>query len=183
MTELAMLADEVGASERTLRRAANRGAIRAIRKSPRRLLVPSSEYEYVRRRWPLIQDLVQELRALPNVRLAALFGSVARGDDRLESDLDVLVQLRRDGVHERGQVFERLEAASGRSVQLVSLDEALNAQPLLADVLREGRVLVDRDGTWQKLKRREPQIRREAERVNRQQVKRARAALKELGIT
>ena len=34
---------------------------------------------------------------------------------------------------------------------------------LLADALRDGRVLVDRDGLWALLKRREPSIRRAAE--------------------
>src|SRR5437870_4094842 len=180
MTELGMLAREVGTSERTLRRAVNRGAIQAVRKSPRRLLVPSGEYEYVCRRWPLVGRLVQELRTLPNVRMALLFGSVARGEERPDSDLDVLVELRKDGVHERGQLYERLESASGRHVQLVTLDEAKRAPSLLADVLREGRVLVDRDSTWQRLKRREAEIQREGKRADRQLRKRAWAALEEL---
>lgn len=183
MTELAMLAQTVGASERTLRRAANRGTIRAIRRSPRRVLVPSSEHEYVRRRWPLIGGLIQELRTLPNVRLATLFGSVARGDDWPKSDLDVLVQLRNDGVRERAQVADHLEAASGRAVQLVSLEDALGAPSLLAGALHDGRVLVDREGGWQRLKRREPEIRREAEKADRQLKKDAWSALEELGIT
>src|SRR3989304_5014989 len=115
-TELGMLAEEVETSERTLRRAANRGTIRVVRKSPRwtlvpsdgyeyvrrrRPLVPSDEYEYVRRRWPLVRALLRELRPLPAVRLAVLFGSVARGTESPESDLDILVRLRSDGVDER----------------------------------------------------------------------------------
>lgn len=182
MTELAMLAEAVGASERTIRRAANRGTIRTIRKSPRRVLVTSSEYAFVRQRWPLIGSLIQELRTLPNVRLATLFGSVARGDDRPESDLDVLVQLRNDGVHERAQVAERLEAASGRAVQFVPLEDARRAPSLLADVLRDGRVLVDREEAWPRLKGSEPEIRRKAEKADRQLEKNARAALEELGV-
>lgn len=182
MTELAMLAQALGVSERTLRRAANRGTIRTIRRSPRRVLVPSSEYEYVRRRWPLIGSLIQELRTLPNVRLATLFGSAARGDDWPQSDLDVLVQLRNDGAHERAQVAERLEAASGRPVQLVRLEDAHAAPSLLADALRDGRVLVDREEGWPKLKNRESDNRREAEKADRQLRKNARAALEELGV-
>ena len=182
MTELGMLAAAVQTSERTLRRAADRGTIRVLRKSPRRALVPSSEYEYVCRRWPLIRDLVQELRTLPDVRLAVVFGSVARGDDSAESDLDVLVQLRNDGVHERAQVAEGLEASSNRAVQLVVLEDALAAPSLLADVLRDGRVLVDRDGEWRKLKRRETEIRDLAEQADEQLTKDAWSALEELGV-
>jgi len=183
MTELAMLAEEVGTSERTLRRAANRGTIRVERRSPRRLLVPSSEYEYVRRQWSLVGALIQELRTLPRVRLAMVFGSVARGDDRPESDLDVLVQLRSDDIGERAKVAERLETASGRPVQLVSFEDALKAPALLADAVRDGRVLVDREGTWQKLKRREPEIQLEAELADLELQKRALSALEELGVT
>ena len=183
MTELAMLAQITGTSERTLRRAANRGTIRAIRRSPRRVLVPSSEHEFVRRRWPLIRGLIQELRTLPNVRLATLFGSTARGDDSPGSELDVLVQLRNDGLDERAQVAERLEAASGRPVQLVSLEDALGAASLLAAAHSDGRVLVDREGGWQTLKSREPAIRREAQKADRQLKVDAWSALEELGIT
>jgi len=182
MTELAMLADSVGASERTLRRAANRGTIRTVRRSPHRRLVSSSEYAYVRSRWPLIGSLIQELRTLPNVRLATLFGSVARGDDRPESDLDLVVQLRNDGVHERAQVAERLEAASGRAVQLIPLKDARDAPSLLADALRDGRVLIDREEAWPKLKRSESVVRRRAEKADRELGKNARAALEELGV-
>jgi predicted nucleotidyltransferase len=181
MTELAELAREVGVDERTLRRAANRGTFRVIRPSPRRAQVPSSEYEYVRRRWPLIRGLVEELRTLPNVRLATIFGSVARGDESPESDLDVLVQLRKTGVHEWGLVAERLEAASGRKVQLVRLEDAAGASSLLADALHDGRVLVDRDGNWRRLKGRESSIRRAGEDADRQLKKQALGALEELG--
>jgi predicted nucleotidyltransferase len=182
MTELAMLAQAVGASERTLRRAAHRGTIRTIRRGPRRVVIPSIEYAYVARRWPLIGSLLQELRTLPNVRLATLFGSVARGDDQPESDLDVLVQLRNDGVHQRALVAERLESASGCPVQLVSLEDAHGAPSLLADALRDGRVLVDREEVWPKLKRSESKVRHEAEKADRQLEKNARAALEELGV-
>jgi predicted nucleotidyltransferase len=130
----------------------------------------------------LIGSLLRELRTLPNVRLATLFGSAARGDDQPSSDLDVLIELRSDGVHERAQVAERLEAASGRPVQLVSLEDARRAPSLLAGALRDGRVLVDRHEGWQKLKERESDIRREAEKADRQLEKNARAALEELGV-
>src|SRR5437016_6056321 len=112
MTDLDTLATEVGASGRTLRRAAARGALRCRRASERRLVVPPREHDYVRRYWPLLGQLLAQLRTQPNVRLAVVFGSVARGEDAADSDLDVLVRLRRDGFRERAQLARRLEAVS-----------------------------------------------------------------------
>jgi hypothetical protein len=48
-------------------------------------------------------------------------------------------------------------------VQLVSARDAQASPGLLADALRDGRVVVDRDGLWAHLKRRESSIRRAAE--------------------
>jgi hypothetical protein len=44
---------------------------------------------------------------------------------------------------------------------------------LFADALRDGRVLVDRDGLWARLKRREPSVRRAAELRDQELLKRA----------
>jgi hypothetical protein len=53
-------------------------------------------------------------------------------------------------------------AISDRNVQVVSLDAARRVPLLLADALRDGRTLVDRDGNWPKLKRAQGRIEREA---------------------
>lgn len=179
MTELALLADEVRTSERTLRRAANRGTIHCRREGPRRISLPASEYEYVRARWPLLGRLIRELRTVPHVRLAVLFGSIARGEERKESDLDILVRFREDTIHVRALVSERLERAVGRRVQLVSIEDA--APLLLADVLHDGRVLVDRESEWPRLKARERHVKREAEAADRKLDQAAWSALEELG--
>ena len=147
------LAEDVQASGRTLRRAANRGLIRAERASERRLLLSASELTYVRTHWRLLRSLLEALRKQPNVRLAVLFGSVARGDESADSDLDVLVRLRRDAPRERAELVDALEAASGRGVQPVSVTQAEESPLLLADVLSDGRVLVDREGEWPRLQR------------------------------
>lgn len=153
MTDLGILALSLGVSDRTLRRAAERGTLRCHRHSPRRLEVHPAEAVYLVRRWPLLHSLVAELRTLPDVRLAVLFGSTARGDDGAGSDLDVLVRFSEpSSLRGRTRLADRLQAAAQRDVQLVSLDDA---SPLvLRDVLRDGRVLVDRDGDWPRLRRR-----------------------------
>jgi predicted nucleotidyltransferase len=162
MTMLDLLAEQVAVSGRTLRRAAARGLIRASRPSERKLVVPPSELAYVRMHWSLLSGLLEALRKQPNVRLAVLYGSLARGQTRPESDLDLLVRLRRDDPQARADVVDALAAASGRRVQLVSLAQAEEAPLLLADVLADGRVLVDRDGDWRRLHRRRTQIARRA---------------------
>jgi predicted nucleotidyltransferase len=162
MTELDVLAEEMRTSGRSLRRAMDRGTIRGFRPSPRTLVLPMTERLYVRRHWQLLQSLLQVLRTQPNVRLGVLFGSVACGNERPDSDLDLLVRLRQDSHFALATLGERLRNASGRTVQLVSLEQAHRAPLLLADVLRDGRVLVDRDGDWPRLNRREAVIARRA---------------------
>jgi len=161
MTQFDMLADSLRVSGRTLRRAAGRGTIRCVRESERSIRLSAEEGLYLRRHWPLLGRILTELRTLPNVRLAVLFGSTARGTEDDRSDLDVLVRFRQPGLAAHARLVERLEQASGRPVQLVELDGA--SPLLLVDVLRDGRVLVDRDGDWQRLRKNERRIRREAE--------------------
>jgi hypothetical protein len=94
MTALDDLADEIGVSGRTLRRAVERQTIRATPRSSRAVSVSALEYEYVRRHWPLLGRALQVLRTRPGVRLAVLFGSVARGEAGAASDVDLLVRVR-----------------------------------------------------------------------------------------
>ena len=159
MTELDQLAGEIGVSGRTLRRAAERQTIRATRSSPRVITVSAREHEYVSRNWSLLERVLQVLRTRPGVRLAVLFGSAARGEAGPGSDVDILVRVR-GGWRERVETAFALESALGRPVQLVDLD--LAPPLLLADVLRDGRVLADRDGDWARLKRRSRAIVRAA---------------------
>lgn len=181
MPDLDVLALDLHVSGRTLRRAANRGTIHAIRESDRHIRLPHDEATYLRRNWRLLASLVAELRTLPDVRFAVLFGSAARGELKHGSDLDLLVRFARGGIASRSHLMDRLEQAAGRDVQVVVLDDALDAPLLLADILRDGRVLVDRDGEWTRLKRRERSIRREAETAEAQLADGVVARLRELG--
>src|SRR5919204_519467 len=90
MTVLDSLAAELGVSGRSLRRAVERGTIRAGRPSPRRMELSFAERHYVETHWKLLSNVVSWLRTRPNVRLAVVYGSVARGDDRPGSDFELL---------------------------------------------------------------------------------------------
>lgn len=151
MTTLALLADEVGTSDRTLRRAVNQGTLRAKRPSPRTLELPLSESSYVRRTWPLLSRLRDVLRTESNVRFAMLFGSRARGTERAESDIDLLVELRDPTLDRLVDLTEKLDQAVGPQLDLVRLEDAESDPGLLADWVAEGRVIVDREGLWPKL--------------------------------
>jgi predicted nucleotidyltransferase len=158
LTQLDSLAKEVGVHGRTLRRAAGRGLLKARRLGSRTIVLPASERIYVRAYWPLIAVLLEAIRKQPNIRLAVLFGSVARGEAGEDSDFDLLVDLGRDDYLAHADAAAALEDAAGRRVQMIALSEAERAPLLLADVLRDGRVLVDRDDRWPMLKRRERSI-------------------------
>ena len=154
-----MLADELGVSERTLRRATDQGTLRATRLGPRALELPLSERVYIRRSWPLISALRAALRTESNVRFALLFGSTATGTDTRESDIDVLVELRDASLERLLDLQAKLAAIVDRDVDVVRLADAQDEPALLSAALAEGRVLVDRDGLWSTLRRRESLLR------------------------
>ncbi len=174
MTELALLAEQVGVSERTLRRAVNEGTLRAARPTPRTLELLLSERKYVRRAWPLLWALRSALRTEPNVRFALLFGSAATGSDTQASDVDVLVDLRDGSLERVTDLAAKLTALAGRPIDLVRLADAETDALFLADAIADGRVLVDRERLWQRLRRRERSLRR---RGREHEVRRADAAL------
>ena len=162
MTALAQLADELNVNERTLRRAIGEGSLRATRRSPRTLELSIAERGYIRHAWALISALRQALRTEHNVRFALLFGSVARGTDAPESDVDLLVALRDASLDRVVDLEAKLSAATGRRVQIVRLEDA-EAQPaFLAELTAVGRVLVDRDGAWTHLGGRGSRLRKQA---------------------
>ncbi len=86
--------------------------------------------------------VVEVLKALPAVQLAVAFGSVARGEDHLRSDLDLGLLLDPDSRQCRGEVEIPIGRAARRRVDFVYLDEA---PPLLRfEVARAGQVLLER---------------------------------------
>jgi len=81
-----------------------------------------------------------------NVAYALLFGSVARGGRRVDSDIDIALELRTDAARSTealGRLVARLESAVGATVDLVLLEEA---PPGLAyRAFRDGQIIVEND--------------------------------------
>ena len=178
MGPLQELARELGAEERTLRRAASQGTLRAHRPGPRRLRFAPGEREYLRAHWQLLSRLRGALRTERGVRLAVLYGSLARGEEDADSDLDLLVSLAGDRLTPGLDLAVRLERVSGRRVDIAHLPRVEVGAPLLLErVLDEGRVLVDRDGDWPALRERRRAIRARAHRAHRRQMAAASAAI------
>ncbi len=137
MTELEILAGQIGANERTLRRAFNEGTLRAERPTPRKLEARrSGEPGYLRRSWGLLAALRGALRTEQNVRFALLFGSTARGDDTASSDIDLLVEMRDSSLPRIAALGEKLEALLDRRIDILTLDDARENPQLLVQAAR-----------------------------------------------
>lgn len=181
MLELAELARELGVDARTLRRAAADGTIRVERASARRQRVSEDERLYAARHWPLLSALRRALRTEPNVRLAVLYGSLARGEDTPDSDLDLLVSLGEDRPDAAVKLAVRLERMVGRDVDIARLNRVQSTAPLLLlEAVDEGRVLLDRDREWPRLRRSRSEIALRARHAHEARRRRARVSIREL---
>jgi predicted nucleotidyltransferase len=145
MSIVATLAQDLGTSEPTLRRAIRLGMVRSERSSPRRLSITVGEQAYLYSHWDLLSQLRRTLRTEPSVHRAVLFGSVARGTDDASSDIDLAVELSSNGAaYGLLDLQRRLAAGVGRSVQVVDLARITARHPLRRELDRDGRPLVDR---------------------------------------
>jgi predicted nucleotidyltransferase len=158
MTVLDELAEEIGTHQRTLRRGLSEGLVHGRRPTPRTVELARGEVAYLRAHWPLLRALRGALRSERTVRLAVLIGSAARGAMDERSDVDLLVDLAGADWRGRDRLRERLARAAGRPVDLVALDAAEQDPLLLDSALRDGRVLVDRDGRWPSLLARQGEV-------------------------
>ena len=147
---LADAAVDLGCSERTLRRYVNDGVLRG-RRVASQLEFPSEEENYLRSHWTLLKELKWALRSERDVRLAVLFGSTAVGEDHPGSDVDLLVAHRRPEQRALAGLRRRLREALNKPVQLIGVDQAQSAPSLFADILTDGRVLIDRDDLWSEM--------------------------------
>jgi predicted nucleotidyltransferase len=101
----------------------------------------------------LLESLRQCAASIPEVRLAVLFGSVARGKATRRSDVDIGVAVEPNASAVRRNVQAELERAAGRSLDIVFLD---GAPPLLRfEISKDGVLLFQKeDHLWTDFKTR-----------------------------
>lgn len=98
----------------------------------------------------LVLDILQRQ---PGIRQAVIFGSMASGRARADSDLDIAVDAGRPlDAPAKARLIEALAAATGRAVDLIDLRTA--GEPLLGQILKHGRRVVGSDADWAELLRR-----------------------------
>jgi len=145
---LTHIAKTVGTGERTLRRAIADGTIHAVSGDARTLVVTAEEAEYVRLHWDELGTLRRLLRTEPNAALAVVFGSFARGEEQPDSDLDLVIALRRADPLGLERLRGRLQPHLRRPLQLVAFADVERSPSLMYELLRDGRVLADREDRW-----------------------------------
>ena len=96
---------------------------------------------------PLIKDIIKSVGGLSGIRAVIIFGSVARGQDRPDSDIDICIVLNKRG-GPKGKIisnsFLEMEKKYNRNIQLIICDEEFKdvERQFLETILREGRVIV-----------------------------------------
>lgn len=86
----------------------------------------------------------------PNIQIALVFGSVARGTVTPESDVDVAVLARhRLSASEKHSLIERIALLTGRAVDLIDL--ATVGQPLLGQIVRNAKRVKGTDSQFAQL--------------------------------
>ena len=89
----------------------------------------------------------------PGIGLAILFGSLATGGGRAESDLDVAIDAgRRLTASEKLALIAELAERTGRPVDLVDIHAV--GEPLLGQILQHGKRILGRDTRYANLIRR-----------------------------
>lgn len=100
---------------------------------------------------PGTDTLLREVLAgFPKLMLALVFGSVAQGRQRADSDLDIAVAANQAlTAAEKMAIIEALAECTGRPVDLIDLKVV--AEPLLGQIVRHGRRLLGSDNAYGQL--------------------------------
>lgn len=102
---------------------------------------------------PIDMQLKEVLDHFPKIVLAVLFGSVASGHQRADSDLDIAVAAEQAiTVHEKMALVGALAERFGRPIDLIDLNGI--SEPLLGQIVRHGRRILGSDILYGELIRR-----------------------------
>ena len=94
--------------------------------------------------------LLDVLVRFPALVLALVFGSVAQGRERADSDLDIAVAANRAlTAAEKMDIIAALAERTGRPIDLI--DSKMVAEPLLGQIVRHGRRLFGSDKAYGQL--------------------------------
>ncbi|MDT8397309.1 MAG: nucleotidyltransferase domain-containing protein [Pseudomonadales bacterium] len=83
----------------------------------------------------------------PQITLVMLFGSLASGHQRTDSDLDIAVAAEQALTsHEKTNLIEALAERTGRPIDLIELNAV--GEPLLGQIVRHGRRILGSDALY-----------------------------------
>lgn len=95
-------------------------------------------------------QLKDTLTSFPKIILAVLFGSVALGRQRADSDLDIAVSAKQAlTAHEKIALISALAELTGRPIDLIDLKVV--SEPLLGQIVRHGRRILGSDTLYGEL--------------------------------
>ncbi|TCV84252.1 type VII toxin-antitoxin system MntA family adenylyltransferase antitoxin [Sulfurirhabdus autotrophica] len=98
----------------------------------------------------LKQTILDAISKHPDIRLAILFGSLASGKERKESDLDLAIDVGHTiSASEKIALINELALAIARPIDLVDLMAV--GEPLLGQILRHGRKILGEDRQYAEL--------------------------------
>lgn len=96
------------------------------------------------------ERIKRALETCADIRFAVVFGSMASGRQRPDSDLDIAVLADRPLSAERHvALIDALARASGRAVDLIDLKTV--GQPLLHQIMQHGKRVLGSSETWASL--------------------------------
>jgi len=96
------------------------------------------------------KQLQEVLTGFPDLVLALVFGSVAKGCQHTDSDLDIAVAAKQAlTVDEKMAIIAALAEQTGRPIDLIDLKVV--AGPLLGQIVRHGRRLLGSDAEYGRL--------------------------------
>lgn len=99
---------------------------------------------------PIDMQLKEVFAHFPKIAIAVLFGSVALGRQRPDSDLDIAVAAEQSlTVNEKIALLRALADHTGRPIDLIDL--SVVSEPLLGQILRYGRRILGSDTLYGKL--------------------------------